>query len=510
MKFVLITYDGHGLPIAYRLLKEGYDVLVGQAKELEHMPKEDEETKRRRLSLYDGMLEKMDADELVNKLEKETKKDDYFIFCDFNYVYPYAERLKKAGFKGLLPNEEDFKLEEDRNYAKELVRRNYDIFSEQEVIEFDSVEEAREFLKDTDKLWGVKGNNPESPTYFPASNDINIAQEDLIEILENNKKLYESGGFILEEKIEDLIEFVPEIIVNQGEILGLNINIELKPFGAGNTAWQTGDSASMIMWLKEEDWEKIIPLFFPESMKNYYLRENEMVVWDAGVMYSPSRDKFYFSEFCSDREGWSSVFNKLSTFAFVGDYFERIANKEKLFTEDVFPYGCSIRVFNEIKETKKGLEKFVKSDQRFFANLDNPNVWLWDVKMKNEKLYTVGYDHNLAVITQAGADWKICFQLIDKLLTEGKEFFYGLSYWRRDFDIINESYWGNIKQRFNFVMQNILSKEIKDEVLIKKQHLVFENRMQRLKENLGKKIKISEATIKDLERLIEFYLQKNE
>jgi hypothetical protein len=62
MKFVLITYDGHGLPIAFRLMKEGYDVLVGQVKKLEHMPKEDEITTERRLMLYDGLLEKLDTD----------------------------------------------------------------------------------------------------------------------------------------------------------------------------------------------------------------------------------------------------------------------------------------------------------------------------------------------------------------------------------------------------------------------------------------------------------------
>lgn len=45
MKFVLLTYDGHGLPIALKLQQEGWDVIVGQAKELDYLPKEKEEVK---------------------------------------------------------------------------------------------------------------------------------------------------------------------------------------------------------------------------------------------------------------------------------------------------------------------------------------------------------------------------------------------------------------------------------------------------------------------------------
>lgn len=45
MKLVLLTYDGYGLPIAFKLQQERWDVIVGQAKELAHMPKEKPEVK---------------------------------------------------------------------------------------------------------------------------------------------------------------------------------------------------------------------------------------------------------------------------------------------------------------------------------------------------------------------------------------------------------------------------------------------------------------------------------
>jgi len=479
MKFVFYTYDGHGLPIAFKLQQEGYDVIVAQAKDLDYMPKEEPEIKRRRLMLYDGLLEKHDADRLTEKLLKEPNKDEFFIFCDFNYLWKYAEQLKRAGFKGLLPSKEDFEFEENRQKAKEFVRQNYDIFAEEETQEFDTVEEAKEFLKQrTDKIWGVKGFNPEAPTFFPWSNDVKIAHEELIDVLEKNKKLYESEGFILEEKIEDLIEFTPEVITFDKEILGMNIDIELKAFGPGNTAFQVGDSVSMIFWLNEEDWEQFLLSFFPVT--ELYLRENEMVVWDAGVMYSPSRKAYYFTEFCANREGWNSVFSKLATFPYVGQYFERIANKERLYDENVMPFGCSIRVFNEIRDEKD--KKLIVQDALIHADLNCKNVWLWDVYKSGEKLYTVGYDHNLAVITWASGDWKEAFKTIEALIKSGKIFNYSLAYYRTASDILSEDYWGNITQRYNWLVENILQNPPKIEPFKDIERLIFyENAFRRLR-----------------------------
>jgi hypothetical protein len=81
------------------------------------------------------------------------------------------------------------------------------------------------------------------------SNDKQVAYDELEDIMIGNQKLYESEGFILEEKIEDMIEFIPEIIAYDGEIVGINVNLENKPIGAGNIGFQTGDAASFIFGL---------------------------------------------------------------------------------------------------------------------------------------------------------------------------------------------------------------------------------------------------------------------
>jgi hypothetical protein len=79
----------------------------------------------------------------------------------------------------------------------------------------------------------------------------------------------------------------------------MNINLENKPIGAGNISFQTGDAASFIFWIDKNEpaFQKLYELFFKPSIDRW-VREDEMVVWDAGVMYSPSRNAFYFTEFC--------------------------------------------------------------------------------------------------------------------------------------------------------------------------------------------------------------------
>jgi hypothetical protein len=408
------------------------------------------------------MIEKIDADELIEKMRKENP-EDWFVICDFNYVYPYAEKLKKMGFKGLLPTREDFEFEEDRNKAKEYVFRKYDIFSQQDIQEFDSIKEALNFLKKSEKIYGIKGFNPEAPTYFPMSKDKQIAYDELEDIMISNQKLYESEGFILEEKIEDMIEFVPEIIAYDGEIVGINVNLENKPIGAGNIGFQTGDAASFIFWIDKNEpaFQKLYDLFFKPSMDRW-VRENEMVVWDAGVMYSPSRDKFYFMEFCSDREGYSSLFDKLSTFSSVSEYYERIMNNQYLFDKNVKSFGNSIRIFNEIRDNN--FKHLFMKDARIITDAKNPNVWLWDVYEKNGKLYTTGYDHNLAVITYSGDNWKENFYIIDSMLSDGKTFVFPGMLYRRAFDLTRNDHPQNFEERIKFVY-NFLEREIPNEWL---------------------------------------------
>lgn len=455
MKFAFFTYDGRGLPIAFKLQQEGYDVIVGQAENLKHMPKENEILKERRLKLYDGLIEKVSADKLLELLRKENP-EDWFVIADFNSVFPYTEKLAKLGFKGLLPTKEDFEFEENRDKAKDLVSRRYPIFSDLEVIEFQKVEDAVKFLQENqDKIYGVKSFNPEAPTYFPVSKNLKIAREEVIDILQQKKQFYESEGFILEEKIEDLIEFIPEIITFDREIVGMSVAVEDKYFGPGNTGPQTGCSADIVFWIdkNEEAFQKLYELFF-EPIEEIIFRENQMVIWDAGVMYSPSREKFYFTEYCSNREGYNVVFTKLASLGKVSDYYLAIMNKDFIYSAH---FGCSIRIFNELTDEKN--KGYVISDTRLIANLSNKDIWLWDVYLKNGKILNVGCDKNLAVITTKTNNWKEGFRKIDEFLSKGEEFVFPAMYFKRYWDLIQTDYPNNFVNRMQF-LEKFLNKKL--------------------------------------------------
>jgi hypothetical protein len=114
-------------------------------------------------------------------------------------------------------------------------------------------------------------------------------------------------------------------------------------------------------------------------------------------------------------------------------------------------------------------------DARIITDADNPNVWLWDVYKRKGKFYTAGYDHNLAVVTYGGDNWKENFYVIDSMLSDGKTFVFPGMLYRRAFDLTRDDYPQNFEERIKFVY-NFLEKEIpsdwqKEEILIKERAL---------------------------------------
>jgi hypothetical protein len=273
MKFAFFTIDGHGLPIAYKLQQEGNDVIVGQVSDwrklgMEPEAKEEEQNpsiKEARLKLYDGMLEKVDADKLLKALLKIKNKDEYFIVCDFNYLWKYASPLKEAGFKGLLPHKTDFLLEKDREKAKKLVEQYYPAISKQEHHQFSKIDEAIEFLQNSELEDEVK--------------------QELIEELKVNQKAYESEGFILEKKISDPVEFVPQVEVFNGKVLGVNIDIENKPVGGGNLGQQSGCFDRETEILTNNGWKRFYELDKNKDLIANLDWKNKRVIWSPILEY---------------------------------------------------------------------------------------------------------------------------------------------------------------------------------------------------------------------------------
>ncbi|MEM0476748.1 MAG: hypothetical protein QW367_03915, partial [Candidatus Aenigmatarchaeota archaeon] len=353
--FVFLTYDGQGLPVAYKLLQEGYSVYVGQAEDISEKKEEGKE-KERRLKLYDGMIEKIPIEKLIKALLKVKNKERYFVFTDFSFLYEYSEPLLKAGFMGLLPIKEDYLLEENREMAKEFVDENYPAISKKEHYQFSKVEEAIEFLENEgkDKVWVLKGFHTDASTVVPIYDNPEIAKEEIISALQEERKIYESEGFLLEEKLTEIIEFVPEATSFDGKIVGRNICLEIKDFypsprGKGG---QTGCTADITFWLMENEFEEIYNRFL-KPLEEKMLRKNVMTIWDCGLIYDKKQKKFFFTEFCI-RPGYNAFFSELSTFPSIGEYFERLIRKEDVFNPiSTHRFGASFRIFNNTQNLEK-------------------------------------------------------------------------------------------------------------------------------------------------------------
>src|SRR5438270_12691519 len=124
MKYILFTFDGHGYPFAHHLIQEGHEVMVAEVQsESELTGKKDEEDefdKKRRLALFDGILKKTPATEVVLKMKSILDPQNYFVIFDLNSLYRYADQVKDLGFHGNFVTETDYYYEADRDKAKEF------------------------------------------------------------------------------------------------------------------------------------------------------------------------------------------------------------------------------------------------------------------------------------------------------------------------------------------------------------------------------------------------------
>lgn len=444
MKYIFFTIEGQGIPIAYRLQEEGNDVVVGIVdKWLKIRENKDEgaEKTKRRTSQYDEMVEnKMNADDLLTLLEKvpRSEKDNYFVVCDSNMLWPYADKVRSMNFMGLLPTKEDRDYEEDRKKAKDFFK-TYDVFAEQDVHEFKKVDDAIAFLEESESVYVVKGYNGDAPTIVPETNDPDIAMQKIVDVLEANREAYEKGGFILEEKIDDIIEFTPEGQWFGGKLLGVSIDIEAKGLGSGDSGRQTGCSMDSVFWLK--NWQHVYEQFL-KPIEKMMQRDRELCIGDVSVLYSPSRKKFYAGEFCFNRWGYNAIFTQLATFPSVTEYFERVVQGEKLFADGVKQFGGSMTIFNLIDDADyPGL---VLKDSLIISE-DTKDIWIYDVKAKKGKLYTAGYDAALAVITGAGDSFA---DAVDDVYETEVNFHFTGKYTRPKHDYLSEDYATSIPYRY--------------------------------------------------------------
>jgi hypothetical protein len=397
-----------------------------------------------RLSLFDGVVRKRSAEELIKEMKVYKNPQDYFVYFDTNGLYMFAEQLKDLGFHGNFPTREDYLYETDRDKAKEFVKKNYTKINIARKKEFTNINDAKKFLAESDEVWVLKGNSDDSNAFVPSVDDPILAARQIIEVLDKEPDTYSSEGFILELLIPSVIELTPERIYYDGELLGASVLIENKPIGSGNISIQTGCAADLVFPIATTD--RINQVAFPPIVDEIAKQHKGLFYWDASILINKRDGKMYFGEFCPNRPGYNSSFTEFAQSGSVHEFFENVAQKKNPFT--LGTVAASIRVFNLHRNN---------DDQQILGGLTvdftpetEKDIWLWDVKKKGKKLINIGYGDCIAAITGSG---KSVEEAVNRLYRNVERFSFMGAYYRPKADYVSLGYSTSILNRLNYGME---------------------------------------------------------
>lgn len=452
LNFVIFTYDCTILPIVHKLEKEGNRVIVGIIEdkkdillpEEEYKP-EDPEKKKERLSIYDGLLDKFSAKEVLKLMKRIKDKENWIVLTDSNSNFLYTEQALEMGFtKGIFPTKEDRTMETNRKKAKDFVKENYEGITVAEVKSFKTVDEGIAFLNETEELWVLKSCGDSGDTCCPEVEDYETAKDEIISKLEEMKSEYEECGFILEPRILEPIELTPEIMFWDGLPICTSLDIELKTIGAGS-AVQTGCMANLVVKTNFDD--RINKIAFPEIVHEMAKKRSGLFVWDLSILID-KKGKLYFGEYCSQRFGWDSFPTELAMSAddegskVVTPFFSSMLYKKNPLRKN---YGVGVRLLNIGSGghvVKEGTVE-VKPEAEHC-------VYLYEVKEeKDRKLVSTTSGFDFAVVATASDALHEavdkCYEYIDMVMFEGK-------YVRPKFDFRSYEYPASILRRLDYAM----------------------------------------------------------
>lgn len=350
MKFVFFTYDGAISSVAHRLTVEGYEVYLCQIKNGDYLgveswvnDEESDETRKRRLSIYDGLIKKYTVDNMMSFLKSQINKDKFFVVFDYNNMCKIAEKVLAMGYiNGLFPMEYDYNMEKDRQLAKNFVKTHYPGLKLSEVKDFSKVEDVIQFVQDSEKLWVIKSDGNFAETLVPDKDDLEMAKMQVISELIENKKDFEKGKIIAEEKIMNPLEFTPQLVFYNGVPIYSQIEIETRMFGCLDIGPQTGGNENLIINTRLDD--AINKIIFPPIVYEEAKHRKGLYIRDAGIL-SDGTD-LYFTEFAGCRWGWGGIFSELSASMTehdeIGEYFMRLVKGENPYR---YKYGTSLALY---------------------------------------------------------------------------------------------------------------------------------------------------------------------
>lgn len=449
--YIFITRDFHPLAMADRLIDDGKNVVVGIVKK-EEDEKTVKEKSEARLALYDGILSKHDADEVLKEMQHIKNKDDWFVYFDYGDLWPYAERALKMGFtRGLFPTEQAYKLEKDRNAGKAFAKKYYHGVHVAEVHEFKKIDDAIKFLDEQkESVFVLKSEGSNAETVVPDTQDIDLARRQVIGALQTEQRGYERGGFTLEEKIQKPIELTPIMVFWDGVPLYSVVELENKPLGSGNIGRLTGGCQNLTI---QTDLKcQLNEIAFPPIVFEMAKKQKGMSIFDAGLIYN-GKD-YLFTEFCAQRQGFDGAFSQIEMSAdrnhklSVARHFDLIADGKSPL---MWKYGAVVRLFQtepngkypDMYEGGYGMDWLNEvSDQLFFYCIEKQEIEGVDRFVSN------GYEKDLGACTGAGDEPEEAIKMAYR--TARGVAMNGL-YFRPQFDFLSRDYFTSIMNRLDWL-----------------------------------------------------------
>jgi phosphoribosylamine-glycine ligase len=457
-KYIFISRDFHPLPMADRLIDDGKQVVIGLA-DLEEGEKISPEKNEARKHLYDGILTKHSADEVMEEMKKLPEKDEWFVYFDYGDLWPLAEKALAMGFtKGLFPTEEAYTLEKDRQAGKDFAKKYYPEVKVAEVHEFKKADDAIKFLDEQkESIFVLKSEGSNAETVVPATTDVDLARRQVVGALQTESRDYERGGFTLEEKIRKPIEITPVMVFWDGKPLYSIVELENKPLGSGNIGRLTGGCQNLTIRTHLEC--RLNEIAFPPIIYEMAKKQPGLSIYDAGLLFDGEGDEFYFTEFCSLRAGFDGAFSQIAMSAnrnhkmSVVRHFDLIADGK---CPLVWNYGAAVRLFQTEPNGKAPdmyeggysmdwLNEFV--DQLFFYCIERVE------KNGIKQFVSNGFEKDLGTATGEG-------NTLEEAIAMAYKAARGVAmnglYYRPQFDFLSRDYFTSIMNRYDWLMKSDL------------------------------------------------------
>jgi phosphoribosylamine--glycine ligase len=377
-KFLFVSSESLSGDLAWQMKKEGHEVKIFIKAECDK-------------DVYDGFLDKVDD------WKSQIDWANVIIFDDTGFGN-IADDLRQKGKFVVGGSAYTDRLEEDREFGQtEMKRIGMSVLPHWD---FDSFESGIDFLKKNPGRYVFKpsGNTPSDMKgiLFMAHEEDG---KDLIEILEQNKKLWAKKikNFQLQKMAVGVEVAVGAFFNGEDFVYPVNVNFEHKKLFPGDIGPYTGEMGTLMYWSQPN------PLFNSTLLKIKESLAKSRYVGYIDINCIANQKGIYPLEFTS-RFGYPTISIQMEgIISGMGDFMYSLAKKEKfeLKTKKGFQVGVCVVVPPFPYDDKREFAIY-KDLSILFKKPSFDGVHLGDVKRVNEIWTVAGESGYVLVVTGAG------------------------------------------------------------------------------------------------------------